>query len=638
MEYNRDSTMAAWQHFIETGEIMNDMVRGEVARSWLRCWDIGIDPLGETYPHMSRSVLARTQEENRRVLESAVPCIHLLFAVMAEATVSLSTPELFSYYMLSSYEADPLSYGVYMTEEVCGNTAVSIAAYEKEPIYLHKYEKYRIVDQGYSSAAAPIIVDGELVALLSGGAISNSSPKETYELVCKTGKIIERLLSAKLSKKELFMLLSELIALRHKPVMVIDQSGTIVATNGDCRRFINVADGERTHLSDFLADKGDISVFMDDDVQTHRRCNIKTIYGNIINFSILKKGNFRFADGHIYTAVVFDISPPGAQVRKSTPTPRPVQAQKEKNIEYIGESLSWQKVDKAVRKIARFPSSVLLQGESGTGKELVAHTIHNLSGRSGRFVAVNCGDIPEGLLQSELFGYEKGAFTGANREGSMGKFEYADHGTIFLDEIGDMPLSMQVSLLRFLQERTLLRVGSNKTKSVDVRIIAATNKNIEQMVNEKLFRNDLYYRLSVIGITLPPLRERREDVPRLAQFFIENLSKQYGIPMPKIDYEVFEILKRHDWPGNVRELRNVMEKVLIMSENERITASAMYAYVFNYDSFNSNAAQDALPLSEKEEITRLLERSGGNITRTAAALGITRDTLYRKLKKYAIKT
>lgn len=162
---------------------------------------------------------------------------------------------------------------------------------------------------------------------------------------------------------------------------------------------------------------------------------------------------------------------------------------------------------------SQIPSNVLIQGESGTGKEVVARTIHNLSGRSGNFVAINCGDIPEGLLQSEFFGYEKGSFTGANREGRMGKFEYADHGTVFLDEIGDMPLSMQVSLLRFIQERTVQRIGSNQTKPVDVRIVAATNKNIEEMIKNQLFRNDLYYRLNIIGTPCRPCATGRTTFP-----------------------------------------------------------------------------------------------------------------------------
>ena len=301
----------------------------------------------------------------------------------------------------------------------------------------------------------------------------------------------------------------------------------------------------------------------------------------------------------------------------------------------LGVSMEWSKIDHVISRIAKYPSNVLIQGESGTGKEVVARTIHNLSGRSGNFVAINCGDIPEGLLQSEFFGYEKGSFTGANREGRMGKFEYADHGTVFLDEIGDMPLSMQVSLLRFIQERTVQRIGSNQTKPVDVRIVAATNKNIEEMIKNQLFRNDLYYRLNIIGITLPPLRDRKDDIPVLAQYFAKSISSQYGLPVPEIDPDVYNIFNRYDWPGNVRELRNVIEKLLIMSDGQRITAHSVYAYVFDYDTFNGSRIAGG-EASEKDRIATSLIANRGNVSKTAAEFGIARDTLYRKMKKYGI--
>lgn len=267
----------------------------------------------------------------------------------------------------------------------------------------------------------------------------------------------------------------------------------------------------------------------------HNSCNIRTIYNTTFNCEIISKESICFPEGNKFAAITIEVSPPGRQVNAKEPAAIPSLPSRPVNVEYVGVSMEWSKIDHVISRIAKYPSNVLIQGESGTGKEVVARTIHNLSGRSGNFVAINCGDIPEGLLQSEFFGYEKGSFTGANREGRMGKFEYADHGTVFLDEIGDMPLSMQVSLLRFIQERTVQRIGSNQTKPVDVRIVAATNKNIEEMIKNQLFRNDLYYRLNIIGITLPPLRDRKDDIPVLAQYFAKSISSQYGLPVPEID-------------------------------------------------------------------------------------------------------
>ena len=190
--------------------------------------------------------------------------------------------------------------------------------------------------------------------------------------------------------------------------------------------------------------------------------------------------------------------------------------------------------------------------------------------------------------------------------------------------------------LRFIQERTVQRIGSNKQKSVDVRIIAATNKNIEQMVKDQQFRSDLYYRLNIIGMTLPPLRERKEDIMPLAQHFIKTISSQYHITAPSVDADVYDVLARYDWPGNVRELRNVVEKLLIMSDGHKITVDSLYTYIFDYDTFNSTKSADNSVFSEKDEISQALSQCRGNVTKAAAMLGITRDTLYRKMKKYDI--
>ena len=636
-EYNRDKTIAAWQHFIETGEIPDGCVRRPVADSWVRCMKLGVDPFSTSYPHRSRSRLQQMQEKYASLMSYAVPVIHLLMTIIADGGLTLTSPDLFTYYMLSSYEASPVSYGIYLDEATCGNTAVSIAAKENTPIFLHKYEKFRLVDQNVSSASAHIYVNGELQGFLSANSLSGMAPRYIFDLTCRAADITGRLAAGQLSGDATLRLCTELIELSHRPTLLIADDGTIAAANGDCRRFLPVTrpDGQHAHLSDILVDKNDISCFMpDEDNRERRRCNLRTIYGNTFNCLCLTKGSIRFPGSPAYTAASLEISTPGRQVQASSVSAITAVPEREQKVEYIGNSLAWMKIDNVIKKVSRFPSNVFIQGESGTGKEVVARTIHNLSGRRGNFVAINCGDIPDSLLQSELFGYEKGAFTGANREGSIGKFEYADHGTVFLDEIGDMPLSMQVSLLRFIQERTIQRVGSNKPKSVDVRIIAATNRNIEQMLKEQTFRNDLYYRLNIIGLTLPPLRERKEDIPVLAQHFLQTLSRQYGLPVPRVDKDVFDILCRYDWPGNVRELRNVIEKVLIMSEQQHITASTLYAYVFDYDELNGSAAGHTL--SEKEEIVSLLRRNRGNITRTAAMLGVARDTLYRRMKKYGI--
>ncbi|MBU3113044.1 sigma 54-interacting transcriptional regulator [Clostridium lacusfryxellense] len=222
-------------------------------------------------------------------------------------------------------------------------------------------------------------------------------------------------------------------------------------------------------------------------------------------------------------------------------------------------------------KVSSSKSNVLLLGESGTGKELFAHAIHNESDRKhSPIIKINCGSIPSELFESELFGYESGAFTGAKKNGKPGKFELANRSTIFLDEIGDLPLSMQVKLLRVIQEKEIERIGSIRSQKIDVRIIAATNKNLEEMIKQKTFREDLYYRLNVINIRVPSLRERRDDIPSLAKYLMKKISLEMGIPVTNISDEAIMVLSLYDWPGNIRELENSIERALNLVDKESI--------------------------------------------------------------------
>lgn len=286
------------------------------------------------------------------------------------------------------------------------------------------------------------------------------------------------------------------------------------------------------------------------------------------------------------------------------------------------------------KKAAKSAANILIEGESGTGKEVLAEAIHRASGRQGRFVAINCGAIPSQLVQSELFGYEGGAFTGANKQGHMGKFELADGGTVFLDEISEMPFEMQVNLLRFLQDRTITRIGGKEEKKLDVRIIAATNKNLADEIQKGRFREDLYYRLNVISITLPPLRERKGDIPLLADYFLDCMAAQYEEPRPALEPEMLAMLKRYDWPGNVRELQNTIEKAFVLAENGKLNF-----YRFGQQAahnFSSCMQTDLSEADAKEQLEQVLLFNNWNVTRTAKQLNVTRQTVYRRMKQYGI--
>ncbi len=308
----------------------------------------------------------------------------------------------------------------------------------------------------------------------------------------------------------------------------------------------------------------------------------------------------------------------------------------------VGNSEKIQEAKYMAKKAAQTNSNVLLLGESGTGKELFAHAIHNGSGRSYfPFVKVNCAAIPSELLESELFGYEGGAFTGARKQGKIGKFELASGGSIFLDEIGDMPMNMQAKLLRVLQEKEIERIGSNKTQKVDIRVIAATNKDLRKMVDEKKFREDLFYRLNVMTIEIPPLRERYGDIKSLANLLLKKISNQLGKYVCKIDKRTMEYLESHTWPGNVRELENVLERAINLADSDTILPVYLPSYLTQTNKAIINGPIKSLKYIiedvEKEAIIRSLEYTKGNKLKSAKILGISRSSLYTKIEKYGIK-
>lgn len=323
----------------------------------------------------------------------------------------------------------------------------------------------------------------------------------------------------------------------------------------------------------------------------------------------------------------------------------------------IGQSQQIIELKETVRKIANRNSTVLIRGESGTGKELLAKAVHMSSNRRfGPFIKLNCAAIPENLLESELFGYVEGAFTGAKKGGQIGKFELADKGTLFLDEIGDMPAAMQAKLLRVLQEREVEPLGSGQPKRIDVRIVAATNVNLEEAIQAGKFRQDLYYRLNVINLYLPSLRERVEDLPLLVNSFMKKFNMEFGLEVTGIHPEVMKVFADYTWPGNIRELENVMERIFNIIDDSLITVNHLPLYLVNNGNNDSNTQQvpqlnmqnivnnkaidntlfNIVEKTEKEAIMQALKLSGGNKASAANILGISRQGLYKKLDKYGL--
>jgi two-component system, NtrC family, response regulator AtoC len=305
--------------------------------------------------------------------------------------------------------------------------------------------------------------------------------------------------------------------------------------------------------------------------------------------------------------------------------------------EIVGEAAALKRVMETVKQVAPTPSTVLLRGESGAGKELVARAIHNASPRASKpFVRVNCAALAPGVLESELFGHEKGAFTGALAR-KLGRFELADEGSIFLDEVGDLSPEIQVKLLRVLQEREFERVGGTETLKVDVRVISATNRNLEELIEDGLFREDLYYRLNVFPVTVPPLRERSEDVELLAKHFVRRFGKRCGKPVETLTEPALAKLREYNWPGNVRELENVIERAVILCKSTTLDEADLDFGPRKLSGPPPANLTGALEDLEKRKLLETMEKHRGRKADVARELGVNRSTLYYRLKKYGLE-
>ena len=307
----------------------------------------------------------------------------------------------------------------------------------------------------------------------------------------------------------------------------------------------------------------------------------------------------------------------------------------------IGKSEEIHHLKRSVRKVAKTNVTVLITGESGTGKEVIAQGIHHLSKQAhGPFISVNCAAIPEQLFESELFGYDDGAFTGAKKGGKPGKFELAKHGTIFLDEIAEMPLTLQIKLLRVLQEKEFERIGATNKQHLRARVIAATNQDLKKMMEQGKFRKDLYYRLNIIELNIPPLRERIDDIPPLVSHYLNKFCENYSLTVKQLSPATMKALIQYEWPGNVRELMNMMERIVILTEGSKIGIEHLPSYMIDNTIVQNNKKSPMEQLksnektTEKQLIQDALETTNGNKTKAAKVLGIHRTTLYQKMNKY----
>lgn len=540
-----------------------------------------------------------------------------------------------------------LTVGAYMDEQNIGTNAMGTAISEDECVQITASEHYIAGLQGLTCSAAPIHnTNGELIGTLNLTGRSNMKHPHTLGLVVFGVKAIENELDNKKINNILtqtYNYMESIIDNFDKGIMILDKEGKITNINKFGAEIFNkdkdILLKEEVHY--ILPDLGNILKELDTDKSIVIK-EVKLKHASKYKTKLVFKG-IRHKEKIIGIVVTMSNEKEERDVKDSTGAFLNFN-------DIIGGSAAIVNVVTNSKIISNSPSTVLIEGESGTGKEVLAQAMHNYSLRRGnKFVAINCGAIPASLIESELFGYEDGTFTGGKKGGKPGKFEIASGGTLFLDEIGEMPLEMQVNLLRVLQDGKVTRLGGSTEITIDVRVIAATNKKLKKEVEKGNFREDLYYRLCVIPIKLPPLRERKGDVEKLIEYFLRIKSFKLNKVMPKIKEELYNNLISYNWPGNIRQLENYIENIVNLDGNlsfdlwedvddkihqiiqkEIIETSIFENNEVKKDNFN-------LETLEIKTIKKAIKACDHNMTKVAKALGISRNTLYLKIKKYNIE-
>ena len=620
----------------------------EIAASHERCRDYGVNPNDRCNPNQEKLTakqLERRLEQNRDFLNIATEQIEELYQFVAGAGFAVNIADKEGYILhiigdkpiLEKLKTGNCCPGYRWTEIDVGTSVLSLALERKIPVQINDDEHFCRRGHGNTCSAAPVFgMNEELIGVISMSGDAERVHPHTLGMVITAARAIENQLRIQKTSKELRLQNNYMLGIIDSidsGVLAIDKNGIINKINNQGKKILKWKGPlERVALHEVFGNQFSIDAmmqpefeFIDQEVFIHTEnrviqilCTVKPIFdatgkiqGSIIVFNEIKR----------IRKLLNEMA--GAQARFTF-----------KDI--IGVSPSITEAKRLAKIAATSSSSVLLLGDTGTGKELFAHAIHNHSTRKERpFLAINCGAIPRELLESELFGYAEGSFTGSRKGGRPGKFELADGGTVFLDEIGEMPADMQVKLLRVLQTGEVCRIGEHKSISVDVRIIAATNARIKREIDQKNFREDLFYRLNVFPIKIPPLKDRREDIVHLAKHFLDrssNITQKQGV---KFTTEAEDKLVNYQWPGNVRELENIVERAVNMVDGKDIGSGILdISSVSSGTLAVGNTSGSRLEELEKQAILKILEELKFNMSRSAKMLGISRATLYNKIKKY----
>ncbi|WP_160684920.1 sigma-54-dependent Fis family transcriptional regulator [Clostridium sp. C2-6-12] len=632
----------AWENFIETGKV-HPKVRKEIADSWIRCRKYGVNPYNGR-GNINHTNINMLINKNNELISVARPVIESIYSMVHGSgfAIFLVDKEGYIIDIIGDKDimerAEELNFlkGELWSEKVVGTNAIGTALYLNKPVQTIGAEHYGINQHSWTCSAAPIYdEDDNLIGCINMSGNYYNAHSHTLGIVTAAAQSIQKQMELAISYRLLNVTFNSI----SEGMIVMNEHMKIKRINGQALKILNISLEEAMNM--------EIShVLKEIDFYKFMKAENKFLNNIEWDFSI---NNERIK-------CVINIIPLNSKGKNSgmVITFSKVEAVHKLVNKFAGykakyefkdittNNLEMKKMINFSKKAAKSDCNILIQGESGTGKELISQSIHNYSNRArGPFVAVNCASIPSELVESELFGYEKGAFTGASKEGHPGKFELADGGTIFLDEIGELPLDIQSKLLRVLDNGKIVRVGGTFEKQLDVRIIGATNRILKNEIKRQNFREDLYYRLSVMEIKTIPLRRRKEDMDLLVSEFINNLNLKNKNKIINVKQSYIDDLKKYDWPGNIRELKNVVERDYYISEDEMINTEELDYINNNEDIIDTKPLKEELtiiPLSELEEnaIRNAIKKCDGNIQLTAKLLNIGRATLYRKLKSYGL--
>lgn len=626
----------AKRKFIETGEIPKGL-KDYVAQSWIRCRALQLEKKQVQGRRVAADKYQEILNNNKDLIEVALPIMENILKSIKDIPTAISLSDSDGIILkvlchpIYKEELKKNNYydGFQWDENSVGTNAMSLCMQLGKPVQTVGAEHYCDLHERYTGTGVPIFGnDGKILGCLN--SINDMSQYSDYTLGMMVAgvSIIEKQMM--LIKRTTYFLSS--IESVSEGIILADHTFKINTVNSGACKILGIE-------SNMLIGNDLSKILLNVDINDIKnRIKDKRIVVRVGDREILCIGTIN--------VIKFNLQPVGislvfkAEKTISKTINKIVGNRAKYNFDdIITDDPEMKRVIAEANRIALLECNVLILGESGTGKELFAQSIHNGSRRAnGPFIAINCAALPRDLVESELFGYEEGAFTGARKNGAMGKFELANGGTIFLDEIGEMPIEIQAKLLRVLDSRKITRLGSSREQEINVRIIAATNRDMEKMIEENSFRLDLYYRLNVVSFEIPPLRERKNDIPLLCEKFISSLNSEGVHSITGVSDEYLRLLQKYNWKGNIRELQNVVARSYYICDKEIITEQFLPKKLVGIEAVNElECSEKALKEQEKNLICQVLEKYNGNITKASMELGISKPTIYRKIKNYGIE-